>query len=224
MQTKWLTWIGIGAAGLGLAAATHWRSAAGRGLPPSVASTRVIEREVTGDDPGATQRLRSQVAQLELKVAALSAQLSEPKTAGSAAAAAQEAQIPPADTSAEQAERDRIAWEAHMTAVDADFQAEARDGRWASATTSLVRERAMRDQVMRAALKDIDCRSTVCRVDLVDDQKGEFARKLPNFIQSLNGTFPSGEARTTDNADGTKTLSIYLSTTSGDRPTGAEAG
>jgi hypothetical protein len=47
---------------------------------------------------------------------------------------------------------------------------------------------------------------------MVDDQKGEFARKLPVFLQGVSNVFPMGQARTVDNPDGTKTLSVYLST------------
>jgi hypothetical protein len=167
--------------------------------------------------------LRNQVAQLELKVAALTARAASERPNGDPAAAVNplEANSP---TSAELIEHDKAQWEAHMVAVEADFQAEPRDPRWAHSTTNLLRDRAINDKVMRTAVKQVECRSTICRVEMVDDRKGEFERKLPEFLQSLSSEFPTGQASTVESPDGTRTLSVYLSTTSGADAPGSRGG
>ena len=168
--------------------------------------------------------LRSQVAQLELRVAALTALIAEQKQgSGTPGQLGPDASDAPAPTP-EQVERDKAQWEDQMVAVDADFEAEPRDSRWASSATNLLRDRATDDEVMRTALKQIDCRSTICRVDMIDDQKGDFARQLPVFLQSLGSAFPTGQASTVENPDGTRTLSIYLSTTTGSDAPGSRGG
>jgi hypothetical protein len=163
-----------------------------------------------------SDELRRQLAQLERKVAALGAKEIGEKAKANADDESQKPTPNEHVSAAEQAERDRVAWETHIAKVDANFQAEMRDPRWATTTTELLRQRAAGDKVVGAALKDIDCRSTVCRVDMLDDQKGEFARKLPIFLQGVSNIFPLGQARTVDNPDGTKSLSFYLSTKAGE--------
>jgi hypothetical protein len=111
-----------------------------------------------------------------------------------------------------------------MTEVAENFEAEVRDARWARDTASLLTARAGGDAVMRAAIKQVECRSATCRVEMLDDQKGAFARQLPIFVQGLGGVFPSAEVRTVENADGTKTLNVYFSTRSNSDVDGSRGG
>ena len=157
-------------------------------------------------------RLRSQVAELEHKLGALTAHVVSQRPNGGGADEARPAAAEPPPSFEEQVERDKVAWEKHIATVAAAFQAEPRDANWATAKVELLRARSVNDKVIRSALKDIDCRSQTCRVEMVDDQKGEFARRLPEFLQGVSNVFPMGQARTVDNPDGTKTLSVYLST------------
>jgi len=164
------------------------------------------------DQTEEVDRLRSQVADLERKLGVLTAHVATQKPNG-----AGPEEVPPETTKepvtpAEQVERDRVAWENHIAAGDAAFKAEPGGPGWAGSATDLLRARSVSEKVIRAAVKQIDCRSTTCRVEMVDDQKGEFARRLPVFLQGVSNVFPMGQARTVDNADGTKTLSVYLST------------
>ena len=165
--------------------------------------------------------LRRRLAELELKVAALT--MSASAQAEEQAEQAREApfEAPPPSMS-EQIERDKAEWAGHMTEVEADFEAEPRDARWAQETASLLSARASSDAVMRTAVKRIECRSSTCRVEMVDDQKGPFTRQLPLFVQSIGTVFPLAEVRTVENADGTRTLSVYFSSQSS--PQGAARG
>jgi hypothetical protein len=165
-------------------------------------------------DPAQTEDvdgLRRQVAELERKLGVLTAHVATQKPDGAGAEEPRPATHEPVPFE-EQVERDKVAWEKHIASVAAAFQAERRDPAWAGSTTSLLRARAGSDKVIGPTVKDIDCRSKTCRVELVDDQKGEFARKLPDFLKEVSNVFPMGQARTVDNPDGTKTLSVYLST------------
>jgi len=159
--------------------------------------------------------LRSQIAELERKLGVLTAHLAGQKPNGAAPEEGRPAATKEPVSLEEQVERDRVAWENHIAVVEAAFKAEPRDPAWAGSTAELLRARTVSEKVIRSALKQIDCRSTTCRLDMVDDQKGEFARKLPDFLQGVSNIFPMGQARTVDNPDGTKTVSVYLSTTPG---------
>lgn len=194
---------------------------AGRRRPSGATALNGATRAGALPEPGrgaeSDEALRRQLAQLQQQVVGLAAQLNSARldaSAPGAAPAPPEAQVP----TPEQIEHDRVAWEEHMTAVAADFEAEQRDGRWAQSNAAMLQARATADSVMRDAVKQIECRSTTCRVEMLDDQKGPFGRQLPVFLQALGGTFPTAQATTVTNRDGTRTLSVYLSTT-----TGAEA-
>jgi hypothetical protein len=159
--------------------------------------------------------LRSQIAELERKLGVLTAHVAGQKPNGAGPEEVRPAATKEPVSLEEQVERDRVAWENHIATVEAAFKAEPRDPAWAGSTADLLRARTVSEKVIRSALKHIDCRSTTCRLDMVDDQKGEFARKLPDFLQGVSNIFPMGQARTVDNPDGTKTVSVYLSTTPG---------
>jgi hypothetical protein len=186
------------------------RHAGARRPPPSEAESREA-RDSQGDqnERDTNRALRAQVAGLEWRVAALAAQGSAEKvdtpTHDDASASASQ---PTADT----IEHDRAVWQDHMQEVATAFQAELRDQQWARSQTALLEERFVGDEPMRAALKNIDCRSKTCRIDMVDDRKGKFDRGLPLFLQKLGSAFPSGQASTVDNPDGTRSVSVYLST------------
>jgi hypothetical protein len=183
-----------------------------------VSSSSTGSNRVDGDESAA---LRQRMTELELKVAALSAQAAA--RASDDTAKAQNAPTPAESeplSLEDQIKQDRATWEDHMTEVAQNFETEARDGRWARDTASLLTAHAGGDAAMRTAIKQIECRSATCRVEMVDDQKGEFARQLPIFVQGLGSVFPMAEARTVDNADGTRTLSVYFSANGNAEPRG----
>jgi len=227
MKSQSSTWIAILVI-IGVVGVSAYRML-GRPGSTLVAQRENATRAGAFPDPGrsppdSNESLRRQVAQLQLQVAALSAQLGALKPASSAEGA--EPAAPPTAplTVEQQVEHDRVAWEEHMTAVEADFQAETRDGHWAQSAAAMLQDRAAADGVMRGAVKQIECRSTICRVEMVDDQKGPFGRQLPVFLQSLGGTFPTAQASTSNNPDGTKTLNVYFSTTAGAEAPGSLGG
>lgn len=168
--------------------------------------------------------LRSQVAELERKLGVLTAHVATQKTDGAGAGEPHPSTATEPVSTEEQVERDKVAWDKHIAAVDAAFQVETRDAAWAGSTTDLLRARSASDKVIGPTVKHIDCRSRTCRVEMVDDQKGEFARKLPEFLKGMSNVFPMGQARTVDNPDGTKTLSIYLSTVANSDDPGSPGG
>ncbi len=172
---------------------------------------RTDAREGGGDrnEWEANRALRAQVAGLEMRLAALSKEVSDQKNQ---AAVADESSAASSATAEETIEHDRVVWQDHMKEVAAAFQSELRDQTWAQSHTAFLQERLTADQLMRGALRNIDCRSTTCRLDMVDDRKGGFDRGLPAFLQKLGATFPSGQASTIDNPDGTRSVSVYLST------------
>jgi hypothetical protein len=163
--------------------------------------------------------LRRRIAELELKVGALAAQATAHASDETAVAQDAQQELEPPSFE-EQVKSDRAAWEDHMAEVALSFEAEARDGRWARDTASVVTQHVQDNAAMRAAFKQIDCRSATCRVDMIDDQKGEFSQQLPIFVNGLGRLFPSAEVRTVDNADGTRTLSLYFSAHSDSEPRG----
>jgi hypothetical protein len=197
---------------LAAGAAGFWVASRHAGAPgphrPGAGSVEAGDSDGDQRERDSTRALRAQLAGLELRVADLSSQLSAQKAGtpphdeGSAA---------PSPTAEETIEHDRVVWQEHMKEVSTAFQAELHDQHWAQSQTALLQERFGGDEPMRAALKNIECRSKTCRIDLVDDRKGKFERSLPLVLQKLGAAFPRGEASTVDNPDGTRSISVYLS-------------
>lgn len=100
--------------------------------------------------------------------------------------------------------------EVAMTELQAEFSTEVRDGKWSSAMSSSIRQSADKDDIVKRALRDVDCRSTTCRVELVADGSVSFNEALTPFAMSLSASLPTIQFDHTTDTTGQKIVVLYL--------------
>jgi hypothetical protein len=86
-----------------------------------------------------------------------------------------------------------MAWEAERKAMIADteakFQLEPRDSEWSRKLTADIQSAALKHGSAKDVLRAIDCRSSTCRLEVVDDR--EKAQDLQNFLMDCSMLFPT---------------------------------
>jgi hypothetical protein len=97
-----------------------------------------------------------------------------------------------------------------MAVIEAGFQREPADLRWATETEGVVQAVLAGDTLLQNTLLDLECRSRTCRVELADDNTGELAKGLPGVLLQLAATLPSAKAQVGVDSAGGKTLILYL--------------
>jgi hypothetical protein len=200
-------WIGVGVlVGLAVLAAQAQRSReplAARGE----ALARVSSVRPSPPSSGDVAALRSELEVLRAQVnarpdAALSAASSPPPTIEPGA-------VQP--TAAQARHESEQRWRDHMAEVAFSFAQEARDGRWAAATSQVVSSALNRNATLAGMAGPIDCRSTSCRVEIERDAGGAVEKELPIFLNSLASTLPVAEADH-EEVDGKFRYTLYLKT------------
>ncbi len=102
---------------------------------------------------------------------------------------------------------------AHETAVEAAFVGELVDRSWASDAGRELRSRLRSQIANTSSLRDVDCRSSLCRVEMIHpnaDTADEFIHKA--FLSPEDRAWP-GPGMTLppqENSDGTLTVVVYL--------------
>jgi hypothetical protein len=165
--------------------------------------------------------LRGRIALLEKQIASLSATPAPATSGGTRAAEPPELRDTARHPTPEELEADDRRWHAHMTEVHAKFVAEPRQSGWARTTANMIQDALSSDQVLGPVARNVECHSTTCRVELLDNRSPEFSKRLPNFLTRVGQVLPTAEADFVTNPDGTRTASIYLSSTVADPGAGA---
>jgi hypothetical protein len=210
MFTQWKL-AAVVVVGLAASAIVGYRTAATRSDQAFPTETKPTEKQTLATEREADDRdLRNQLARLEARVAVLAASPAVSASAGTRSEPAKKTARPP---SAEELEEDARKWHTHMADVHAKFKAEPRTSTWANSAKGALIENLGVDQALGSAVRNIECRSTMCRVELLDNRSAEFSKKLPEFLSRVGTALPMAEADFVENPDGTRTASIYLSST-----------
>lgn len=197
--------------------------------PPSGAATAARpvaddRAERSGDDPASSAKeaaaLRAGMARLNAEVSALREQVVASQASANADAPAMDPE--PARGDPAQRAQQESEWHAHMMEVDANFQSEVLDPRWASSTTSALQSALNASDALRGKMQDVECRSQTCRVEIADDGSGAVSKDLPLFVQQVGGTLPSMQADRIDEGDGQSTLVLYMTRNAGAQSPTAE--
>jgi hypothetical protein len=189
-------------------------AAFGKGVrPPAGAASSAPSGAAPGSDKPSrsdneTAALRAGVARLHAEVAALREQMAATQGSARADADADDPGPAPRDP-AEIAQRKRE-WHAHMADVASRFQREAMDPGWAPSTLSAVRSALSSNDAMRDKVRDVECRSQTCRVELADDGSAAMSKDLPLFVHQLAGVLPSVQADHVDEGDQRSALVLYM--------------
>lgn len=99
---------------------------------------------------------------------------------------------------------------AYVARIQSEFALEPVDPRWSSNATSRLWNSLNQSQDMRAAARDVQCRSTMCRVEMSDDGSGAIDKHLPLWAQQFADTMPRMVGQTTRNQRGGAERVLYL--------------
>jgi hypothetical protein len=112
---------------------------------------------------------------------------------------------------ATQAEAERRRQE-QMAVLETTFRQEPSDYRWSSQATLAVQEALASNETAQAAVRDIECRSRTCRVEIADDGTGMMlANFMPMFALQVASVLPSITANYVKGDNGETTMILYLS-------------
>ena len=100
---------------------------------------------------------------------------------------------------------------AAIAKTEETFASEPSDASWSSARVAGIRQLAESNEGIRKALHSIDCRSTTCRVELVDDLSTNLGDNLPIFLSTLATVLPNVAADRVTGPDGVASYVLYLS-------------
>ncbi len=100
--------------------------------------------------------------------------------------------------------------EARLEAIEATLRHEAIDATWVAQATDAI-EQAMEDKALAGSeLHDLECRSTLCRVEVAHQNPIARADFMLRFAMMVGPVLPSMTAQPIEGDDGSSTSSIYL--------------
>lgn len=99
----------------------------------------------------------------------------------------------------------------YMSDVAQSFAAETIDQRWAAQASQRVNAALYDHEALRAAARDIECRTQTCRVTIDDDGSGTLSRRLPSLALSLIDVLPTISAERVDQGNGRSAMILYMS-------------
>lgn len=156
-------------------------------------------------DGGAT---REQLSALQARVTDLQRQLDA--RAVVAVASALPAPPPIGEIAPDHAAEQRRL-EEQMQQVATEFEAEPRDNNWARDRTAEFEASVARGNLLKGALQSLECRSSMCRVEMLDDRSPTFFNQLNEMISSVGAQLPSMAGERKKRPDGTAVAVYYFS-------------
>jgi hypothetical protein len=107
-------------------------------------------------------------------------------------------------------ERTKQAQKERMEGFEYSFRAEPQDSRWSPGTLAAVHEAMEKDTALRAAILHLDCRSSLCRLELSDDGTDSLSGSIVSLAQKLMKVFPNIMGDRVDAGGGKSTLVYYM--------------
>jgi hypothetical protein len=111
---------------------------------------------------------------------------------------------------AERAE-DEQRFKEYVGATAADFDREGRDPRWSSETGAALQAAFSSEDLQNVQYQNIDCRKTICRVEVVDDGSGAASEALHKVGTAVGSALPNMLVDRVDHGNGRATMILYLS-------------
>jgi hypothetical protein len=166
----------------------------------------------TGKDARGTD---AQLNRLEQQVAGLQQQLTRQQWLASHSAASPVAAAPDASAAPPPAPPDEAAdlarQQAEMDRVVADFEAESRDANWSRDITAAFQAQLDQQALLKGALQSLDCRASLCRLEMLDDRSPAFQTQLNRMALGLARQLPSMAGQRLTRADGTPIFVYFFS-------------
>ena len=175
-----------------------------RGPDGRSATGRDADQRAALDDPD-IERMRAQVGLLQAQVAVLSGQVSAAQPVSSA--------VEPAESTMsdeERREHDERRHAAYVDRIEAGFEQEPVDPKWAAGTSSRVWAVINQMEALRGAALEVECRSETCRLEIGDDGSGTLHKNLPLFAQQFADTMPRMAGRPVSDENGQSRMVLFL--------------
>jgi hypothetical protein len=190
----------------GLAAALPAAAALGDAANPAIAD---LQQRVA--------RLDAQTAELQRRLASLTASATAPQAA--LEPSPQAALEPSAQAGPKAARRDTPPPSREIQAADralaesreATFRAETLDARWSTATIAKLQQALSTADAGAPAVRSVECRSRTCRVEIGAADPQQLDTFMPGFANRIAATLGSIAASPVDTADGTAAMLLFLS-------------
>lgn len=106
------------------------------------------------------------------------------------------------------AEEEKKRYRERGEALESRFRQQATDPAWASKTTAVVQDALASEKIAASAVRNVECRSGMCRVEIADNGQPP---NLDLFPLKVGRELPSLLAYRTEEGGGAGTLVLYLS-------------
>lgn len=116
---------------------------------------------------------------------------------------------PEAQLAAEVAEEQQQI-QAYAQTIEANLEAETMDSAWSGSTADRIRDAFTGDELAGASLQDIDCRATLCRVEVQHRDEAKLRKFQHLFPFKVSQVLPRLMMHRIENADGSITTYLYL--------------
>jgi hypothetical protein len=94
--------------------------------------------------------------------------------------------------------------------LETGFRQQTTDPNWSTKAKSLIQGALASDKVASKDIIDIECRASMCRVELANDGNNK-APKIAEFPMKISEELPNIMVNQTNESDGTSTTILYLS-------------
>ena len=108
-------------------------------------------------------------------------------------------------------EQESAAFHEYMQEVASKFRSERTDAAWATASSSTIKQAIGLVPPLQGGLRDVECRSQTCRVEMIDNGTEAFSTALPPLASALAKNLNTIRAERIDAQDGKKILVMYMS-------------
>lgn len=95
-------------------------------------------------------------------------------------------------------------------ALETGFRQQTTDPNWSVKAKSLIEEALFSDKVASTDIIDVECRASMCRVELANDSNNQ-APRITEFPMKISEELPNILVSQTNESDGSTTTVLYLS-------------
>jgi hypothetical protein len=177
-----------------------------------VASEAAVNAAVENAD---LENVKQQLARLQAEVSAARAQASSAQTP--TVVAEPSAEAPPDQPSLEEQE---LAWQQHTAELGRAFQQEPTNREWASAMRDKISTAAARlDKGDASLVRDIECRSRTCKLELKDGGTVPLGRAVMRLIHELGPDLPNATIAHNGDLTEPKPSAVFLAVANPDDDT-----
>ncbi|MGH8656002.1 MAG: hypothetical protein ACREYE_29175 [Gammaproteobacteria bacterium] len=193
------------------------------------------EEDARGNDASDIEALRREVALLRADLGAVQRRLNQlarraveaeqqEVAHGSAVPDGMPALDPRASLAAVAAERQRLEAEseqrilAQSEANEAALQKETEDPTWSGEARDLINGAVVAEELGATSVQDVECRATLCRVEVTHKDRQARAAFRSQFIQAVAQLLPRAMMQPVENEDGSTSSVLYLARDGHDFP------